>query len=37
MLTDTDRVKVIRVGMSRITALIVISESSDNQYTALNI
>ena len=37
MLIDTDRVKVIRVGMSRITALIVISESSDNQYAALNI
>lgn len=34
MLIDTDRVKVIRVGMSRITALI-ISESSDNQYIAL--
>ena len=35
MLIDTARGKVISVGMSRITTLIVISESSDNQYIAL--
>lgn len=37
MLVDTDRVKVIRVGLPRITALILTSASSDNQHIALKI